>query len=177
MIRPRFRRLRSRHRSRGQSLAEFAIVFPILMLVLGAIIQFGLIFWAQNTLTQAVRDAGRWAATQQTDPCRTTATLAATADQIARQSSLIGYTAGQWTTTYVAYTDNTALPATPPSTTGLEAVWSTPDGSPVCPPIDNTQTWFVTVRGASRAPIFFPWIPGGGNLWSEAEFRMEPKPK
>jgi Flp pilus assembly protein TadG len=174
---PRMRRPRSRPRSRGQSLAEFALVFPILMLIVGGIIQFGLIFWAQNTLTQAVRDTGRWAATQQVGPCRTITNLASTADQIARRSSLIGYASGQWAATYVAYADNAALPANPPSTTGLEAVWSTPDASPTCPPSDNSETWFVTIRGSSRAPIFFPWIPGDGNLWSETQFRMEPEPQ
>ncbi|MGH2466872.1 MAG: ATP-binding protein [Candidatus Limnocylindrales bacterium] len=41
-----------RRRSTGQSLAEFAIVLPVFRLVLSAIIQFGLIFWGQNTLNQ-----------------------------------------------------------------------------------------------------------------------------
>ena len=54
------RRSPNRRRSRGQSLAEFALVFPILMIILGGIIQFGIIFWAQNTLTQVARDTGRW---------------------------------------------------------------------------------------------------------------------
>ncbi|HEY8773487.1 MAG TPA: TadE family protein, partial [Gaiellaceae bacterium] len=49
---------------RGQSLVEFAIVLPVLMLIIGAIIQFGIIFWGQNTLTQIARDTGRWASTQ-----------------------------------------------------------------------------------------------------------------
>ncbi|HEX5147885.1 MAG TPA: TadE family protein, partial [Candidatus Limnocylindrales bacterium] len=59
-----------RSRQHGQSLAEFAIVFPVLFLIVAAIIQFGLIFWSQNTLTQVARDTGRWAATQQA--CSTT---------------------------------------------------------------------------------------------------------
>src|SRR5215212_9247692 len=54
-----------RDATEGQSLAEFAIVFPIFFLIFAAIIQFGLIFWSQNTLTQIARDTGRWAATQQ----------------------------------------------------------------------------------------------------------------
>jgi Flp pilus assembly protein TadG len=169
--------LRSKRRSRGQSLAEFAIVFPILMLIVGGIVQFGVIFAAQNALTQAVRDTGRWAATQQADPCRSSATLASAADGIARKSTIVGYSAGQWSAAYVAYADNTALPATPPNPRGLEAVWSTPDGSPTCPPTDNTQTWFVTVRGSSVAPTFFPFFPTSwSSLFVEAQYRMEPKP-
>ena len=50
-------------RSAGQALAEFALVVPVLFLLLGAIIQFGIVFWNQNTLNQIVRDAGRYAAT------------------------------------------------------------------------------------------------------------------
>jgi Flp pilus assembly protein TadG len=178
MQRPSLMR-RSRHRSHGQSLAEFAIVFPILMLIIGGIIQFALILWAQNTLTQVIRDTGRWAATQQAVPCSGVAGLPATANQIALNSSLIGYVANQWkTASYVTYADNASLPATPPSATGLEAVWSQNPKVPVkpCPPPDNTTVWYVTIRGATRAPIFFPWIPGNGDLSSTAQFRMEPTP-
>ena len=168
---------RSRHRSRGQSLAEFAIVFPVLMLIIGGIVQFGIIFAAQNALTQAVRDTGRWAATQQFDPCRKIPNLASTADGIARTSTVFGYNAGQWIARYLAYPDNAPLPPTPPDSRGLEAVWSTPDASPTCPPTDNTQTWYVTVRGSSVAPTFFPFFPTSwANLVIEAQYRMEPKP-
>ena len=58
-----FRRLdpaRSRHRSRGQSLAEFAIVVPVLFLLLFGTIQFGLIFGANNGLINSVREAARF---------------------------------------------------------------------------------------------------------------------
>src|SRR6185437_3612632 len=68
---------------RGQSLAEFAIVFPVMFLIVAAIIQFGLIFWAQNTLTQIARDTGRWAATQQDcAPLSATPGVVTTANQI-----------------------------------------------------------------------------------------------
>lgn len=165
-------------RPRGQSLAEFAIAFPVFVLIVGGIIQFGIIFWGQNTLNQIVRDTGRWAATQQAKPCKSITTLAGTADQIALNSSFIGYTAGQWTASYVSYADDSALPATAPSATGLEAVWSQRPTTPVpCPPPDNQTAWFVTIRASSQVPIFFPFIAGSGNLSSTTEFRMEPKPK
>lgn len=140
-------------RSRGQSLAEFAIVFPILMLILGAIIQFGVIFWGQNTLTQIARDTGRWAATQ--NGCDTTTVdVLGTAKAIAANSSLVGPSSG-WT-----------------SPTNVVATWT---GTP-CPPVDNTQTSFVRIAITHRVPVFFPWIPGDGNLTTIAEFRMEPRP-
>jgi Flp pilus assembly protein TadG len=41
-------------------MAEFAIVLPVLFLVLAAIIQFGLIFTSQIGLTNSVREAARY---------------------------------------------------------------------------------------------------------------------
>ena len=135
-------------REAGQSLVEFAIVFPVLMLVIGAIIQFGIIFWGQNTLTQIARDTGRWAASQTT--CPTTASVQSAADSIASSSSLIGY----------------------PSS-GIGLVVST-SGS--CPPANNQQVGYVTIALTHNVPVFFPWIPGNGNLTTQAQFRMEPRP-
>lgn len=44
----------------GQALTEFAIVAPVMMLVLAAIVQFGLIFTSQIGLTNSVREAARY---------------------------------------------------------------------------------------------------------------------
>jgi Flp pilus assembly protein TadG len=144
-------RLRDRRRrSRGQSLAEFAIVFPVLMLIMGGVIQFGIIFWAQNTLTQVARDTGRWASTQVI--CPTSANVVPTANSIAGQSSLIGYAAGSWT-----------APA------NVVVVLS---GE--CPVASNAKVAFVTVTIKHQVPIFFPFVPGNGNLSTSAQFRMEP---
>jgi len=148
-----FRRPPNSRRSRGQSLAEFAIVFPVLMLILGGIIQFVIIFWGQNTLTQIARDTGRWAATQQA--CTTsTVNVLATAKSIAAQSSLIGNSSG-WT-----------------SPANVDATWS---GTP-CPPANNQDIAFVMITLHHQVPIFFPFVPGDGNLTTSAQFRMEPKP-
>jgi Flp pilus assembly protein TadG len=148
-----------RRQSRGQSLAEFALVFPVLMLIIGGIIQFGLIFWGQNTLTQVVRDTGRWAATQ-TDciPASAVGPVIATANAIAAQSSLIGYTPGEFNGTNTTVT------------------WrSEPVGDP-CPPVDNQDEAWVRITINHSVPIFFPFVPGNGQLASTTEFRMEPAP-
>jgi Flp pilus assembly protein TadG len=149
----RSKRTPSRRRSRGQSLAEFALVFPVLMLIIGGTIQFGIIFWGQNTLTQIARDTGRWAATQGVDAasCPTTANVTTTANNIAAASSLIGY---------------------PASGLGLVVVMS---GDP-CPVTNNTQVAYVSITLTHQVPIFFPFVPGNGNLTTSAQFRMEPKP-
>ena len=51
---------------RGQTMAEFAIVLPILMLVVFAIIQFGLLFNNFVALTDAVRAGARTASVSRT---------------------------------------------------------------------------------------------------------------
>ena len=76
-----------RRRTEGQALVEFAVVLPVLVLVIGGIIQFGAIFWSQQTLTQIVRDTGRWAATQTT--CNDVSAVAATANSIAANSQSV----------------------------------------------------------------------------------------
>jgi Flp pilus assembly protein TadG len=143
-------------RSRGQALTEFALVFPIMFLVIAGIIQYGLIFWAQNTLTQVARDTGRWASTQQScDSAAETPLVVATANSIAGSSTLLGYTGG-WT-----------------SPTNVVVAWTTDSGS--CPPIGNQQVSYVTITLHHSVPVFFPWLPGvSGNLTTQTQFRMEP---
>lgn len=170
--------------SRGQSLVEFAIVLPVLLLVIGGIVQFGMLFWTQNTLTQVARDTGRWAATQQVKPCVNGATaVVAQADLIAQNSSLLGFSADQWTAI-----GPLTYPQAPRPAEGVEVGWPVPaepaglaDGD--CPPIDNSQAWFITVRLNHTIDVFFPGMgfvcEGPGNtcsLSSTAQFRMEPAP-
>jgi Flp pilus assembly protein TadG len=48
-----------RRRSRGQALVEFALVFPIFLLVLVAIVDMGRAVFAYNTITNAAREGAR----------------------------------------------------------------------------------------------------------------------
>jgi Flp pilus assembly protein TadG len=48
-----------RRRSRGQSLVEFAIVFPIFILVLFGLIEFSFMLYSQMTVSNAAREAAR----------------------------------------------------------------------------------------------------------------------
>ena len=83
---------RSQKRSRGQALVEFALVIPAFMLILGGVIQFGILFWDQNTLNQIVRDAGRYAAT--TTDCSPTgnAAIVTKTQQLEAQTPFAGRT-------------------------------------------------------------------------------------
>ena len=161
------------HRPRGQSLVEFAMVLPILLILFGGIIQFGVIFWAQNTLTQVVRDTGRWAATQQyrgsiPSPNGCTGNEASVIDEantIAASSSLLGYTStSPWDSSNVTVTWTDATSPTPPT---VDA----------CSPPDNSQVWFVTIRVTHIVPALLPglqYVPSILSLTSTSTFRMEP---
>lgn len=50
---------RSRRRSRGQSLVEFAMVLPIFMLILSGILDFGFLLYSRMTVINAAREGAR----------------------------------------------------------------------------------------------------------------------
>lgn len=131
---------------RGQSLVEFALVVPIFFLFVGGIVQFGMIFWGQNTINQIVRDGGRYAAT--VDNC----SGGKNADIITKTQALA---AG----TILADTIAVAAPVFEPS--GL------------CPD-SNTKVVWVNVSASATVPLFFPWLPGNGTVTSTAKYRVEP---
>jgi hypothetical protein len=45
-----------------------------------------------------------------------------------------------------------------------------------CPVADNTKVAYVKITLTHRVPIFFPFVPGNGDLSTSAQFRMEPVP-
>ena len=146
---------RQRGRQRGQGLVEFAIVFPVFMFMLGGAIQFGVLFWGQNTLNQIVRDAGRYAVTM--PDCSNASKLAVV--------TAITDPANGFARTF----DGTIGP-NPPTVT-------MPTISPVsdsCPANTNTDHVWVHIKVEGTVPIFFPFVPGNGAISSEATFRMEP---
>jgi len=57
----------SRKRRQGQTLAEFAITLPTLLIIMFGIIEFGRIFQAWVTLQNSARTAARYASTGQYD--------------------------------------------------------------------------------------------------------------
>jgi Flp pilus assembly protein TadG len=62
----RFIRIRrSGPRSRGQALVEFALVFPIFMLVLFGIIDVGRYVYVSNSLNEASREGARYGSVEQ----------------------------------------------------------------------------------------------------------------
>ncbi len=149
---------RGRARSRGQSLAEFALVFPVLMVIIGGVIQFGVILWGQNSINQVVRDAGRFAVTQPNcsgasrTQVSTTVTALTSSMGVARLSSSV--------VTMPTNGEIVGGQADPVSTT--------------CPATSNTDHVWLRITVNADVPIFFPFVPGNGAISSTALFRMEP---
>ncbi len=50
-----------RHSNRGTTAIEFAMLFPVYLLMLFGVIEFGRLLWTQSTLQQAVEAAARCA--------------------------------------------------------------------------------------------------------------------
>jgi Flp pilus assembly protein TadG len=61
----------------GQTMTEFALVLPVLALILFAVIQFGIVFNNYITLTDATRAGARKAAVSRQDPNRNSAVMTA----------------------------------------------------------------------------------------------------
>ena len=61
----------------GQAMTEFALVLPVLALLLFAVIQFGIVFNNYVTLTDATRAGARKAAVSRDDPNRDADVMAA----------------------------------------------------------------------------------------------------
>jgi len=120
-------------------------VIPIFMLFLGGIIQFGMIFWGQNTMNQIVRDAGRYAATVTDCSGAAASDVSTKTDALAVGTILAG------------------------KLSGTTSTWS----AATCP-TKNSQVVWVTVSSSGTVPIFFPWLPGNGTVSSSAQYRVEP---
>jgi hypothetical protein len=171
---------------RAQAMVEFALIAGLFMLVVGGIMQFGVIFWSQNTVNQIARDTARWAVTQSDSPCDSTAMrtkVAATATQLATQWQLVG--SPSWSSASM-------VNAVGPS--GVGAEWYVDEDTLPpeididdvfpgdCPPSDNRLPWFVRVRVSHAVPIFIPGLQfiasdcaPGFCVTSTTELRMEPK--
>lgn len=147
-------RPKRRERSRGQSLVEFALVVPIFLLILGGVVQFGIIFWGQNTLNQIVRDSGRYAVTEPDCSAASKTDIQNKVTSVASSASFAG-TVG-------------AITLVMPTTA------STDPPSDDCPATSNSQHVWLKITVQAQVPIFFPAVPGNGNISSTALFRMEP---
>ncbi len=114
------RRLASDDRGeRGQAMVEFAIVTPLLFLLLFGIIQFGFTLGGQVGMTNAAREAARYATTYQVaDYSARATTVRNDLVNTILPRSIIGYRGAnlngpQTTVAYCAYPNGDNTPTTP----------------------------------------------------------------
>ena len=110
-------RYRRRPRSRGAAVVEFAVVLPLLMLILFGILEYGYIFFVQQTLTNAAREGCRISILQSTTNY---AAPGGVNDRIAELMSTAGLGSGDYTVTKTpdppnSITENVAVSITVPS--------------------------------------------------------------
>jgi Flp pilus assembly protein TadG len=135
-------------RLRGQALPEFALILPVLALILLSIIQLAFIFAAQIGITNAVREAARLAAVT------TPTTTAAQASGVGSNGSgvyqaLTNTTTGFLTRNVFVYSSGNLVTAGSPIT---EVCYSTFQ--------DTSGKWAVKVKVEAyyRHPLFIPLI-------------------
>jgi Flp pilus assembly protein TadG len=69
-----------RTKERGQAMVEFALVLPILCLILFAIVEFGMAFWRYQQVSAAASEGARRAAVSRTYADRTSRAVTAAKD-------------------------------------------------------------------------------------------------
>lgn len=147
-------------RVRGQSLVEFALVFPILMLILFGILDFGRAIYTYNTIGNAARDGVRVAVVNQ-NPAGTGCTpgAAATGADTTKISphdcAVSGAIALGGVTATVGYNDPTDTTGCSPVQVGcLAIVTVTAQFQPITPIIGNI-VGTITISSTSKQPVEF----------------------
>lgn len=101
-----------RSRKRGQALVEFALVFPLLLLMVFGIIDAGRLIYTYNTVANAARNGARVAIVNQstsgTDTCDTTVATAYPVGCAISSGTGLGLTAADVSVAYHDPTDTTA---------------------------------------------------------------------
>src|SRR5690349_15361786 len=115
MTNPVRNRIRIRN-EQGQTMTEFALVLPILALILFAVIQFGIVFNNYVQLTDATRAGARKAAVsrQTSDPVGTTVAAVRSSAKDLKQSDLNVSVSSDWQPT-----DDVSVTATYPYSISL----------------------------------------------------------
>jgi Flp pilus assembly protein TadG len=138
---------RRRAGARGQSLVEFALVLPILLLIFMGILDFGRAVFAYNTLSNAAREGARVAIVDQT----VTGGIPAGAQEAANQATGLGLDPA--TDVTVAYTEpagggcpNRQLGCVATVTAEHQFTAITPIIGNIVGPIDLSSTTSMTIE-------------------------------
>ena len=148
-IRQRLRGVRGMRSERAAALVEFALVVPLLMMMMCAAIDFGLAVYTLNNLTAAVREGGRYAAVL--DNAAWTASGGATAQDSVR-NRVYSYIVGMNNGLTVAQTKALITVTNPDPTTGIITVRIT--GYPYKPVTPLANLMRLQTINLNRTAIF-----------------------
>ncbi len=163
----------------GQALVEFALVAPLLFLMLLGIIQLGFMFSGQNGLTNAAREAARYASTLPTPDtfasgnCGASGTNAQKVYQRLATINLGQYVAG--------YRQSNLVQPSPLGTCASTAQSGTASGVAYCTTANGDGTFALQVRVTVvyDHPLFIPLVGrlfSSSNVWrsgASEEMRVE----
>jgi Flp pilus assembly protein TadG len=136
--------LRKLHGTKGQGLVEFALIFPVLVIVLIAVFDLGRLVFAYNGITNAAREATRTGIVDQT--------IATIQTDAIDQAVSLGLTASAVDVKFCK-PDATACSTTKPTTLdSIVQVQITYSWRAITPVIGNI-VGPVTVTSVSRMPI------------------------
>lgn len=138
-------------RTEGSTLVEFAISASILLSMLFGIMELGLLFYAYNFVSEAAREATRWASVRGSTSCTNTPSLTdcnATKAEITAYVQGLGYPGVASSNLSVTTTYLTA------TTSGGTTTWST-CSSGTC----NAPQNAVNVQVSYPFPLGVPFIP------------------
>jgi Flp pilus assembly protein TadG len=141
------------NREKGASAVEFALVLPVLMLILFGIIEFGFIFYDKAIITNASREGARRGIVYRVDESGTP--IGVPADEIASMVSSYG-------TSYLVSLGSSTAVLPPPTITGNCAI----PGSSLTVAVNYPYTFLVL-------PSFAGVLPPGITLTGTTVMRCE----
>lgn len=136
---------------RGQYLVEFALVLPVLILILVGLFDAGRLVYAFNTVNNAAREAGRVAIVDQTKSHIEAEAI--------KQASGLGLQAADVSISYMNFDDKTPCNS-PPEVGCLAVVKVTYNYSAVMPVVGQLLRT-VKVSGTTKFPIEATCVAGG----------------
>lgn len=163
---------RRRVGEQGASAVEFALVLPVLVMIVGAIIDFGFIFSQQITFNTAARDAARSAVTKDFSGTRLTCAQVATRARngAAASAGAVGANATQVAVTVTGNGGSCALAAGATTPSGASVYPCAGSAGPTPTPTSTSTT--VTITYASSPPFPVPFM-GTVNLTARGDFQCE----
>jgi Flp pilus assembly protein TadG len=136
--------MRSSRSESGQSLVEFALIFPVLILLLVALFDVGRLVFAYNDITNSAREGARVGVVDQT--------VANIQSDVIAQSTSLSLTSGQVDVKYCK-SDGTSCSATKPTTLDALVQVEVTYSWRAITPIVGTIIGPITVKSVSRMPI------------------------